>query len=50
MIEFELDYDFVLAEKISMSGILSNKKNPKTLKNEDEKWRRKKSTSCRIVL
>ena len=33
----KLELDSVLAEKISMSEILSNKKNPKTLKNEEEK-------------
>ena len=41
MIEFELNCDFVLAEKIILSGILSNKKIEKnwkmTMKNEEEK-------------
>ena len=42
MIEFELNCDFVLAEKIFLSGILSNKKKMEKsrkmkMKNEEEK-------------
>ena len=36
-IELELSYGFVLVEKIFLSGILSNKKIEKKLKNENEK-------------
>ena len=50
MIEFELDCDFVLVEKIIVSGILSCKNFLKKFNNEDEKWKRKKSTPGRIML
>ena len=50
MIEFESSCDFVLVKKIFVSGILSSKKFEKKKENENEKWRRKKSTSCRIVV
>ena len=51
MVDFELDCDFVLVEKIFLSGILSNKENLKNklkikIKSEEEK----KSTYGRIVL
>ena len=40
----ELDNDFILVEKIFMSGAISLGKNWKMFENEDEKWKRKKST------
>ena len=44
MIAFELNSDFILVKKINVSGTISLRKNWKIFENEDEKWRRRKST------
>ena len=48
MIEFELNCDFVLIEKIFLSGILSNKKSWKKI--EKWKWKMKKKTQLLVEL
>ena len=37
MTDFKLDSDFMLVEKIIVSGIISNKKSLKKFENEEEK-------------
>ena len=50
MIALELNSDFILVEKIFVSGTISLRKNWKIFENEDEKGRRKKSTSSLFAI